>query len=65
MVSHHLAVFGGRWSRKSGDIRYLICKMTSKDYLMEGSCDFMSRISSCYATKLPNLVTKSIVVVKI
>ena len=56
MESHHLAVFGCHWSRKSGDIKYLICKVTSKDYVIEASCDFVSRTSTFYARNLPNLV---------
>ena len=29
-VNHHLAMFDGHWLSASGDIKYLICHVTSK-----------------------------------
>ena len=29
-MGHHIAVFGGHWSSASGDIKYLICRVTSQ-----------------------------------
>ena len=34
-VSYHLAIFGRHWSSASGDIKYLICKATSQDHVLE------------------------------
>ena len=41
MVSHHFAMFGGYWSSAGGDIKYLICHVTSQKHVVEGSCNFM------------------------
>ena len=57
-VSHHLTIFCGPWSITSGDVRYLIFHVTSKDLAIEGPCNFMS--SSLYVTVLLGLVAISI-----
>ena len=33
-------------SSKSGDIKYLICNVTSTDSVLEGLCEIMGRIPS-------------------
>ena len=42
MESHHFPMFGGYWSSVNGDIKYLLCYVTSQNHLIEGSCDFLS-----------------------
>ena len=42
MVSHHLIMFGGHWSNASGNMKYLICHMTSQNHVIEGERKFMS-----------------------
>ena len=44
---------------------YLICHVTWKDHVTEGSCDFMGRSYSLYITTLSNWVAIGIVVVEI
>ena len=58
-------MLGGHWLSTSGDIKYLICHVTSQNYVIEGSCNFMSASSSLYVTTLPNLVAIGIVVVEV
>ena len=60
MVSHHLAMFG----RASGDTKYLIFHVISKNHVTEGSCKFMSGMSLFYSTILPSLVAIGIVLVE-
>ena len=65
MVSHHLAMFGDHWSSASGNIKYLIFHLTSKNHLIEGSCKFLNKTSLQYVTTVPNLVAVDIVVIEI
>ena len=64
-VSHQLAMFSGHWSSKSGQVKYLIYHVTSKNNVIEESTNFMSENSSWYANTFPSLVAKIIVVVEI
>ena len=45
MVSQHLDICGGHWSSANGDVKYLTRHVTSQDYAIGGSCDFI-----CYQT---------------
>ena len=65
MVSQHLDICGGHWSSANGDVKYLTRHVTSQDYEIGGSCDFMGGSSALYVTKLPSLVATSIAVVEI
>ena len=47
---------GGYWSCSIGDIKYLICHVTSQNHVIEGSFNFMSGNSSMYITSLSSLV---------
>ena len=42
MVTHHLIVFSGYWSSKSGDIKYLTRHVTLQNHVIEGSSNFKS-----------------------
>ena len=55
MVTHHFAMFGGHWSSANGDVKYLICHVTSQNHVIGGSSNFMSWTSSWYVTILPSL----------
>ena len=35
-VIHNLAMFGGHWTSASGDIKYLKCRVTSENHVIEG-----------------------------
>ena len=59
------SMFGGHLSSTSGDIKYLICHVTSQNHVFEGSCNFLSGSFSWYVTTLPSLVAIGIVVVEI
>ena len=48
-------MFGGHWSSVSGDLKYLICHVISRDHVIEGSSDII----------LTGLVALSIVVVEL
>ena len=65
MVSHHVVIFSRHWSTKGGDLKLLICHMTSQNCVAEGSCNLVSRISSLYVITPPSFVAIGIVVVKI
>ena len=65
MVSHHLIMFGGHWSNASGNMKYLICHMTSQNRVIEGERKFMSGSSLWYITTLSSLVALGIAVVQI
>ena len=54
-VSHHIACLYNL-SSTIGDVTYLICQVTSKDHVIEESCDFLSGRSSLYDFTLPSLV---------
>ena len=41
-VSYDNAMFGGYWSSASGDIRYLICHVTSQNHVIKGLSNFVS-----------------------
>ena len=55
-LSLHLAMFGDNWSAASRDIKYLICRVISRNHVIEGSCNLMSRSSSLLVTILPSLI---------
>ena len=64
-LSHQLVIFRGHWSIASGDIKYLIYNVTSQNYVIEGSGNFMSGSSSWYVSTLPSFVALNIVLVEI
>ena len=33
-------MFGGHWSSASGDIKSLVCQVTSESHMIEGSCNY-------------------------
>ena len=47
-VCHHPDKFGGHKNCDSGDIKYLICHITSQNQVFEESCNSMSGSSSLY-----------------
>ena len=55
-VNCHLATFGGHWSSASGDIKYLICKATSQDHVIEQSSEVIDGNSSWSVATLSSLV---------
>ena len=69
MVSHHvviglnaMVVIGlVQWEIK----KYLICHVTTQNYVIKGSCNVMSNSSPLYATTLPSLVVIDILLVEI
>ena len=65
MVIHHLATFGGHWSNGSGEMKCLLCHVTSENPVIEVSSIFMSGNSSWYVTKLPSFVAIGTAVVEI
>ena len=65
MVSHDLAKFHGYWASASGDIKYVICQVTSQNHVIERSCNFISRNFSWCFTTLSSLVAIDSVVVAI
>ena len=54
-------MFGFGWSYVE---IYLICHVTSQDYVTEGSCDIMGGNPSWSVTTLPTLVAISIMIVE-
>ena len=58
-------MLGGHFPSASGDIKYLICQVTSQKHAIEGSSNFMSGVSLWYVTTLTSLVVIGIVVVEI
>ena len=54
----------GNWSCASGNVKYLICHVTSQSHVIEGSCNFL-RVSLLYFTTPPNLVAIGLVIVNI
>ena len=54
-------MFGIHLSTACGDITHLICHVTSRDNVIEGSYDFMGGSLSWKVTTLPSLVAISIV----
>ena len=64
-VGQHRTSFGITGSSASGDVKDLICEVTSQDYLIEGSCKLMGDSCSRYFITLKNLVTIGIVKMKI
>ena len=46
MKSDHLAMFVGHWPNASGNVKYLICHVTSQNPFIEELCNFMSGSSS-------------------
>ena len=65
MVSYHPVMFGVHWSSASEDMTYLICPVTSKDHLIEGSSNVIGTSSSSYVSTLPGLVAIGTVEVEI
>ena len=55
---------GGYWLCASGDVKYLICHVTSQSHETEGSCNFMGE-NLLYFTTFPSLVAISVVIVYI
>ena len=49
-------MLSGDWSSASGDMKYLICQVTSQKLVKERSRNFMSRSSLWYVTNLPGLL---------
>ena len=65
-VSQHLVMLGGHWSSVSEDVKYITCHMTLlRNFVIEGSSNFMSGSSSWYITHLAKLVATGVVVVEI
>ena len=62
-MSPRLAVFGGFWPTAIGDVEYLICHLTSRNHVIQGSSNFMSESFSWYVTTLRSLEAICIVVV--
>ena len=54
--NHYLPMTGGHWSSVSGDIKLLICHVTSQNHVIEGSSN-LSENSSWYVTTLLTLVS--------
>ena len=46
IASHHLTMFGGQWSHAMGDKAYLICHVTSENFVIETALSLMSWSSS-------------------
>lgn len=65
MVSHDVVIFSGHWSSEGGDIKFLICHMTSQNCSAEESCNLVSRIPPLYVITPPSFVAIGVVVVKI
>ena len=65
MVIHHFAMFGGHWSNGSGEMKCLLCHMTSENHVIEVSSIFMSGSSSWYVTTFPSFVAIGTAVVEI
>lgn len=65
MVSQHDAWFGVPGSSTNENVIHSICLVTSKDHLIERSCEFMGGSTLCYAITLISLVTVSIMMVEI
>ena len=65
MISQDLTWFGVHGFLASGNVMYSVCFVTSKDHLIEGSCEFRDGSSSQYVTTLTSLVTIDIVIVEI
>ena len=36
LISHHVGMYGGHWSIACGDIKYLVCRLTSQNHMIEG-----------------------------
>ena len=64
-LGQHRTSFSITGSSASGDVKDLICEVTSEDYLIEGSCKLMGDSCSWYFITLKNLVTIGIVKMKI
>ena len=56
---------GGNWAGASGDIKYLICHMTSQNHVIEGSINFISGNYSWCVITLPGAMAESVAVVEI
>ena len=56
---------GGDWSSVSRDMKYLVCRMTSQNQVIEGSFKFMSESYSRYVSNLSSLGSIGIVLVEI
>ena len=52
-------------SHEGGNIKYLICHVTSQNIVIEEPCNFKSGSSSWYVSTLPSLVTIGIVAIEI
>ena len=58
-------MFVGHWFSRSGDINYLICHLTSKDYVIKKLRDFMGGSYSFCGTTLTSLVAIDIAIAEI
>ena len=65
MVSQHDAWFGVSGSSTNGNVMHAIYPVTSKDYLIDGSCEFIDGSSSQYVTTLTSFVAIGIVIAEI
>lgn len=65
MVSQHDAWFGVPGSSTNENVIHSICLVTSKDHLIDRSCEFISGSSSQFVTTLTSFVTTDIVIAEI
>ena len=54
IISHSPVKFGGHKPCGIGDIKLLICRLTSRDHVVRGSCGIMGEFPSSQTTTLPN-----------
>ena len=55
-MSHRPVKFRGHRLCGIGDIKLLICHVTSRNYVVRGSCGIMGQFPSSETTTLPNFV---------
>ena len=65
VVFNHPVTFAGHSYCGSGDITYIICRVSLQDHAIKVLSDFMEGSSSLYVTTLLGLVVIGIVVVEI
>ena len=51
--------------KADGETTYLICRVTSKELVIQGSCNFMSGSFSLYVITVSSLVIRGFAVVEI
>ena len=64
-VDYHPAKFGSHKHSDNGDVKVLLCHITSQDQVLKSSCDFTGRRLSRQETILPSLVAIGTVVMEI